>query len=78
MTQSILDKWNEGHVGAFLRFLDGDKTNLLASNLVWVSLRDAMAHVDDWTCDWDMHLTSAESDLVRTPEWRAGLRLDEP
>jgi hypothetical protein len=38
-----------------------------------VSIEDALNHIDDWRVDWDRELTAAEEELVRKPEWRAGL-----
>lgn len=56
----------------FIRFLDGNVANTAVSNLVYVSLRDALNNLD-WKVDWDMNLTAEERALVLTPEWRAGL-----
>ena len=70
-TSRILATWKAQ--GAFIRFLNGNKADCAASNLAYVSLREAMQHVDDWAVDWDMDLTAEEVELVRTPGWRAGL-----
>jgi hypothetical protein len=70
-TMSILRKWREQR--QFIRFLDGDVTNSAVSNLEFVSLRDALDHLEEWKVDWDMDLTAEERALVLTPEWRAGL-----
>lgn len=70
-TQSILSKWREQ--GEFIRFVDGNARNAAVSNMQFVTLRDAMRHVDDWKVDWDMELTQAECALVRSADWRAGL-----
>jgi hypothetical protein len=62
----------------FMRFLDGDVTNSAVSNLEFVSLRDALGHLEDadWKVDWDAELTCEERALVLTPEWRACLVFD--
>ena len=73
MTDSILKKWRAQ--GSFLRFKDGDQMNCSVRNLEYVSLKDAMDNIDEWTVDWDMNLTPKEISLVKTPEWRAGLEL---
>ena len=71
MTTSIMKKWNDQ--GSFIRFLDGNPTNVALTNLECVSIEEAMKHVDDWKVDWDMNLTDKEIALVRTSKWRDGL-----
>ena len=71
LTASILRKW--AAQGSFIRFVDGNTRNCAVSNLQYVHLRDAMAHVADWKVDWDMELSAKERALVMTPEWRARL-----
>lgn len=69
-TTTIISKWNQQ--GSFIRFLDGNKLNCAVTNLAYVTIQDAMAHID-WVVDWDMDLTPEERNLVLTPQWRAGL-----
>jgi hypothetical protein len=57
----------------FIRFLNGNTHDCSIYNLCYVSLDDAMDHVDDWKVDWDMDLTRREIALVKDPVWRAGL-----
>jgi hypothetical protein len=71
-TGSILAKWRAQ--GSFVRFIDGNIQNCAAANLEWVPLQQALLHFDEWKVDWDMELTSEEIEIVRNPEWRAGLR----
>ena len=71
LTASILGKWRAQRT--FIRFMDGNKRNTAANNLVFVSLPDCLANIDAWVADWDMELTAPEVDLVRDPQWRAGL-----
>jgi hypothetical protein len=74
MTDSILNAWRAQ--GTFIRFLDGNTLNCAVANLVYVSLADAMAHVDGndvWKVDWDMNLTEEQRRVVMDPNWRAGL-----
>lgn len=71
ITNAILRKWRAQ--GTFLRFLDGNVQNAAVTNMQYVTLGDAMAHVDDWVVDWDMDLTKAERLQVLNPAWRAGL-----
>jgi hypothetical protein len=75
-TMSILSKWEEQQ--RFVRFVDGDVMNSAVSNLEFVSLREALSHVEDcaWKVDWDAELTCEERALVLTPEWRACLVFD--
>ena len=54
----------------FIRFLDGTTTNCKADNLLFVSLRDALDHIDEWTVDWDIDLTLKEIYLVKHASWR--------
>jgi hypothetical protein len=81
-TRSIINKWlsqsKRPFLGrmipsGFIRFLNGIKTDCHAANLQFVSLRDAMMYIDEWTVDWDIQLTSKEIDLVKDPTWRATL-----
>jgi hypothetical protein len=71
LTRSILQKWRNQAV--FYRFLDGDKKNCAAKNLKAVSLKEALVHINDWVCDWDMELTDAEIFLVNNSIWRCGI-----
>lgn len=71
LTPRIMRKWREQ--GGFIRFLDGDTGNCAIHNLMWVSIKDAIEHIEDWKVDWDMNLTEKEAALVRCVEWRAGL-----
>tara|TARA_B110000858_G_C17769145_1_gene458657 strand:+ start:1348 stop:1584 length:237 start_codon:yes stop_codon:yes gene_type:complete len=71
LTSSIIHKWKEQ--GQFIRFIDGDTRNCSVANLEFVSIKDAMSHIDDWKVDWDMNLTKKEIKLVRNPDWRAKL-----
>ncbi len=72
ITNSIMEKWRKQ--GCFVRFIDGNTLNCNVTNLAWTQMKEAMEHFDDWTVDWDLHLTEEEIALVKTPEWRAGLR----
>lgn len=60
----------------FVRWIDGNASNNVVTNLAWVTLQDAMEHVDDWKVDWDMHLTKRERALVMTAAWRAALSFE--
>ncbi len=71
LTQSILRKWRSQ--GAFYRFVDGDKKNCTAKNLKAVSLKEALVHINDWVCDWDMELTDKELLLVHNAVWRCDI-----
>ncbi len=71
ITTSIIKKWRGQ--GMFIRFIDGNIHNCTPENLVSVSLIDAMAHVDDWVVDWDIHLTKKEINTVKDPSWQEGL-----
>ena len=71
MTNSILNVWRAQ--GTFIRFVDGSTLNFNISNLEYVSLKEAMLHVEDWKVDWDMNLCPAQIAVVRNPAWRAGL-----
>jgi hypothetical protein len=71
MTNSILNVWRAQ--GTFIRFVDGSTLNFNISNLEYVSLKEAMLHVDDWKVDWDMNLCPAQIAVVHNPAWRAGL-----
>ena len=74
-TQSIIAKWKrQGDQRGFIRFLDNNTGNCAVSNLEYVQLNDAMDHVHEWVVDWDIELTKEEIMLVRTAEWRAGLK----
>jgi hypothetical protein len=68
LTESILRKWREQAV--FYRFVDGDKKNCKAKNLKSVNLKEALVHINDWVCDWDMELTDKEILLVNNSAWR--------
>ena len=72
LINSIIMKWRTQ--GSFIRFIDGDKRNCTVSNLCYVSLEDAMNHIDDWVVDWDAELTRNEIRLVKTKKFRDGLR----
>jgi len=74
-TRSIINKWlsQSERPSGFIRFLNGIKTECYGANLEFVSLRDAMMYLEEWTVDWDMQLTSKEIDLVKDPTWRASL-----
>lgn len=54
----------------FIRFLDGTTTNCKADNLLFVSLRVELDHIDEWTVDWDIDLTLKEIYLVKHASWR--------
>jgi hypothetical protein len=54
----------------FYRYLDGDVKNASAKNLKCVSLKEALVHINDWVCDWDMELTDKEVMLVHNAVWR--------
>ena len=74
LTGSILRKWqNQGY--SFIRFRDANPSNCSVSNLMLVSLQQAMEHIEDWVVDWDMNLTPEEIAVVCDPEWRAGLTI---
>jgi len=60
-------------IGGFVRHKDGDTANNNAINLEFVTLKDAMAHYDDWIVDHDFLLTEEESALVADPVWRNAL-----
>ena len=66
-----MQKWREQ--GCFVRFIDGDTLNCAIANLEYVSLKEAMQHIDDWKVDWDMNLSASEIELVKTQQWRDGL-----
>ena len=72
LTNSILNKWNANC--GFVRHIDGNTENNSVSNLQWVTLPQAMEHVDDWTVDWTIGLTAEEISLVKTSKWRNGLQ----
>jgi hypothetical protein len=69
LTKSILRKWRSQ--GVFYRFLDYDKSNTSAKNLKQVTLKEALAHINDWVCDWDLELTDPEVALVHSSLWRS-------
>ena len=71
LTESILRKWR--NQGVFYRFVDGDKKNCAAKNLKAVSLKEALVHINDWICDWDMELTDKEIMLVNNSVWRSAI-----
>ena len=68
LTAGILRKWRNQAV--FYRFMDGDEKNCAAKNLKAVPLKEALAHINDWVCDWDMDLTDQEILLVNNAVWR--------
>lgn len=70
LTESILKKWSG--TGFFVRFTDGDKTNVCAANLVWVSLKGTFCH-PEYVTDRDFQLTSEELRLVQDKVWVQGL-----
>jgi hypothetical protein len=49
--RKILATWRRQ--GTFIRFLDGNTGNNAVSNLAFVSLPEALKHIDDWVVDWD-------------------------
>jgi hypothetical protein len=71
-TQTILSKWRAQ--GVFYRYVDCDRKNTSAKNLKQVTLREALAHINDWVCDWDDDLTPQEIQVVHNSAWRASLR----
>ena len=71
LTQNILRKWR--NQGVFYRFMDGDRKNCAAKNLKAVSLKEALVHINDWICDWDMELTDKEIMLVNNSYWRTAI-----
>lgn len=71
LTETILRKWR--NQGVFYRFVDGDKKNCAAKNLKSVSLKEALVHMNDWICDWDMELTEKEIMLVNNSYWRTAI-----
>ena len=74
LTDSIIRKWR--NKGVFICFVDGNPNNRSDSNLMFVSLQEAMEHIEDWVVDWDLDLTPEEIAVVCDPEWRAGLAID--
>jgi hypothetical protein len=72
LSNSIIKKWNKQ--GTFIRFINGDTFDCRRSNLMYVSLKDAMEHINLWKVDWDMNLTKQEIELVKDPNWRSGLQ----
>jgi hypothetical protein len=46
LTNSIIKKWR--NQGMFIRFLNGNTHDCSIYNLCFVSLDDAMDHIDDW------------------------------
>jgi hypothetical protein len=74
LSNSIVRKWKEQ--GCFVQWIDGDRSNNALSNLRWMSLQGALEHIDDWQCDWDIHLTEKEIALVKSEAWRSELRFD--
>ena len=71
LTESIIRKWR--NKGVFIRFVDGNPNNRSDSNLMLVSLQEAMEHIEDWYVDWDLDLTPEEIAVVCDPEWSAGV-----
>ena len=69
-TRSIIGKWRHQASMGFIRFLDGTTTNCKANNLLFVSLRDALDHIDKLTVDWDIDLTLKEIYLVKHATWQ--------
>ncbi len=67
-TESILRKWR--NQGVFYRYVDGDKKNCTAKNLKQVRIKEALVHINDWVCDWDMDLNDKEIMLVNNSAWR--------
>ena len=49
----------------FVRWLDGDRSNPVLTNLVWVELDETLRNIDSWTVDWDTRLSPDEIKLVR-------------
>lgn len=72
LTNSIIQKWRSQSM--FVRYLNGERTDLRHENLEQVRIMDAMLHVATWVVDWDMQLTPQEEALVRTKRWRKGLK----
>jgi hypothetical protein len=55
----------------FVRFNNGNTHDCSFYYLCFVSLDDAMDHIDDWKVDWDrMDLTKLEIAIVKDPVWR--------
>lgn len=71
LTSSIMRKWKSQ--SSFIRFVDGNTGNIHPDNLKYVSIKDAMKNIDTWKVDWDMDLTRAEIQQVRSKSWRKGL-----
>ena len=71
LTASIMKKWKSQ--GNFIRFVDGNIGNIHPDNLKYVPIKDAMKNIDTWKVDWDMDLTRAEIQQVRSKSWRKGL-----
>ena len=57
-----------------LQFTRTIRLHIRVDNLAYVSLEDAMHHIEAWRVDWDMNLSRAEVALVFDDVWRAGLR----
>jgi hypothetical protein len=68
LTEQVLRKWRKQ--GVFYRYIDGDRRNMAAKNLKPVTLKDALVHINDWICDWDLELTDSEILLVNNSLWR--------
>jgi hypothetical protein len=68
LTEYVLRKWRKQAV--FHRYLDGDRRNHAAKNLRAVALKEALVHINDWVCDWDLELTDHEILLVNNSLWR--------
>ena len=69
LAQNIMLKWAERRSvtresGCFIRFIDEDKYNCAAHNLVQCTPYDAFTH-PDWVVDWDLDLSAVEVDIVR-------------
>ena len=65
MYETIIDKWNENHVGGFVfRNLTGNWRDVNPLNYEIITLYDAMIH-PEWHVDWDNALTEEEIAFVR-------------
>ena len=57
-------KWNKPNHKRYICFIDGNKMNCDKSNLKYVSLKEAIRHINDWVVEWDYSLNPEERAFV--------------